>query len=363
MKRKLSIVALLLAGMMLMTACAIPGIVPTAQENNPTTLEKGNYNADMEQLNNTNSSKAYIWPWEDDSITLPPFTGSVTEAGTIHSLKVLAIGDSSSKDSLQFLAKLAIEAGIEDVKVGMLYRNAGGGLDAQWGDFNNNSAAYTYYEDTGAGWVATPDACAQDTLKADKWDYVIVHQNLCLHPDASTYSTLPQFITAIDGILCGGSGDNTNKNPEAKILWMQTWAYEINSRNNLYNHTKYYKNPQTNAYDQTLMYTTAVETIKNKVLSQQKVAGMIPVGTAVQNMREAYWTDGMTHDGEFLSNTGKVMAALMMFKSLTGYDINGMELSDPVFDHARPHLVVIKESVNNAYLNPYAVTTSVYSTN
>jgi hypothetical protein len=33
-----------------------------------------------------------------------------------------------------------------------------------------------------------------------------------------------------------------------------------------------------------------------------------------------------------------------------------------VFDHARPHLGVIKESVNNAYLNPYTVSPSVYDT-
>ena len=79
-------------------------------------------------------------------------------------------------------------------------------------------------------------------------------------------------------------------------------------------------------------------------------------------MREAYWSDGLTRDAEYLSNTGKVLAALMLFKSLTGYDVNDLELSDPVFDHARPHLGVIKESVNNAYLNPYAVTTSVYNT-
>ena len=52
----------------------------------------------------------------------------------------------------------------------------------------------------------------------------------------------------------------------------------------------------------------------------------------------------------------------MLFKSLTAYDINDLELSDPVFDHARPHLGVIKESVNNAYLTPYAVTPSVYNT-
>ena len=77
-------------------------------------------------------------------------------------------------------------------------------------------------------------------------------------------------------------------------------------------------------------------------------------------MRESYWSDGLTRDSEFLSTTGKVLAAVMLFKSITGYDVNGLELSDPVFDHARPHLGVIKESVNNAYLKPYETTDSVY---
>ena len=363
MKKRISIIALMLVLVTLISACSMPSTIQKDSEATPENLQEGNnYNAVMEKLSNTNSSNTHVWPWEDDSITLPPFTGPVTEAGTIHSLKVLAIGDSSSKDSMQFLAKLAIEAGIEDVKIGMLYRNAGGALDGQWNDFKNNSSAYTYYEDTGAGWVTTSDAKAQDVLKAEKWDYVIIHQNLCLHPDNSTYGVLADFVNAIDSILRDGSGENTNKNPEAEIAWMQIWAYEINSRNNLYNHTKYYKNPTTGNYDQMLMYTTAVETIKEKVVPQNNIDKIIPIGTAIQNMREAYWSDGLTKDAEFLTNTGKVAAAVAMFKSLTGYDINGMELSDSVFDHARPHLGVIKESANNAYLTPFAVTPSVYET-
>ena len=101
-------------------------------------------------------------------------------------------------------------------------------------------------------------------------------------------------------------------------------------------------------------------TIKAFVVTEKNIDGIIPAGTAVQNMRESYWSDGLTREAEFLTNTGKVLAALMLFKSLTGYDVNGMELSDPAFDHARPHLGVIKESVNNAYLNPFAVSPSVY---
>jgi len=359
--KKATIVLLVLVLAVLMSACAGPGVTPTPQDITSTNLEKGNdYNANMENVN-ANESKARIWPWEDPSIVLPPFSGETTPAGSIKSLKVLAIGDSSSKDSMQFLAKLSLEAGIEDVKIGMLYRNAGGKLADQWNDFNSNSASFTYYEDIGEGWVTSPEtAQAQDVLRSEKWDVVIVHQNLSLHPDKSSYGNLTELADLINNILRVGEGEN--KNPDAKIYWMQVWAYEINNRNNLYNHTKYYQNPETKAYDQKLMYTTAVDTIKEKVVPQANIDGVIPVGTAIQNMRESYWSDGMTRDAEFLTNTGKVAAAVAMFKYLTGYDINDMAWSDPAFDHARPHRGVIIESANNAYLNPFATTPSVYHT-
>ncbi len=358
--KRTTIVLLVLVLAMMMSACASLGVAPTPQESNPTNLEKGNnYNANMENAINTNETKSRVWPWEDPSITLPEFTGETTEPGTIKSLKVLAIGDASSKDSMQFLAKLALEAGIEDVKIGMLYRNNGGSLDGQANDFKNNTQSYTYHEDTGDGWVTTSEARAQDVLKSDAWDYVIIHQNLSLHPDANTYGSISSFVSSVRNIL-DNDAINANANAAAKILWMHVWTYEINNRNNLYNHTKYYKNPETGAYDQMLMYTKGIETIKEKVLTQGYIDGVIPVGTAIQNMRESYWSDGLTKDAEYLTNTGKVAAAVAMFKYLTGYDINGMELSDPAFDHARPHLGVIKESANNAYLNPFEVTPSVY---
>ena len=357
--KKTAIVLLLLVLAMLMSACASPGVTSTAQDFTSTNLEKGNnYNADMENVN-INESKGHIWPWEDPSIVLPPFNGETTPAGSIKSFKVLAIGDASSKDSMQFLAKLAFDAGIEDVKIGMLYRNSGGALDGQWTDFNNNTESYTYYQDTGDGWVATAKAKAQDVLKSEKWDFVIVHQNLCNQPDSKTYGFISNLVTSIHNILRTGT-DNTNKNPNAKIYCMQVWAYEINSRNNLYNHTKYYQNPETKTYDQMLMYTQGVDTIKAQVVPQKNIDGVIPVGTAIQNMRASYWSDGMTKDAEYLTTTGKVAAAVAMFKYLTGYDINDMAWSDPVFDHARPHRGVIIESANNAYLNPFSVTPSVY---
>lgn len=353
--KRTTIVLLVLALAMLMSACAGSGVTPTTQESVPTNLEKGNnYNADMENLNNTNESTARVWPWEDPSIVLPPFTGNVTPAGSIKSLKILVVGDRSAKDAWYFFPQLAKEAGIE-LKLVVLYSNG------NKGDITNHYSTgntYTQYEYTENGWVTVATNAKQmAVLKTDKWDYYIINNSISSSGKMDTYTSLNYIYSNVK--LEQAKIGNANIKP----LFMQTWAYEINDRNNLYNGFSGYDK------DQQKMFREINNTAKLKVAACSNIAkvatnansnGIIPVGTAVQNMREAYWSDGMTRDAEYLSNTGKVLAALMLFKSITGYDINGMKLSDPVFDHARPHLGVIKESVNNAYLNPYATTPSVY---
>lgn len=359
MRRMIPIIALFLAPILLFTACAMPGGVTKTKVQE--SAQDNAYRAEAENEGEEENGK--IWPWENPAITLPAFSGSVTPAGSIKSLKVLAIGDASSRDAMELLAKIALEAGIEDIKIAVLCKNGGSSLAQQWSEVNFNRPNYTYYEDTGSGWQITQKAAPKDMLQADAWDYVLLHQNIALSGDAESIDNmeskaLSSLLTAVDFLVRSksSSNKNPNKNPNAKILWMQVWAYENNSRNNLFNAFKNYDN------DQMKMYTMGVEAIQSQVITQRKLNGVIPVGTAIQNMRNAYWSDGLTKDAEYLTNTGKVAAAVAIFKALTGYDINGMELSDPAFDHARPHMVVIKESANNAYLNPYEVTPSVYNT-
>lgn len=351
--KRTTIVLLVLALAMLMSACAMPGVTPTTQESIPTNLEKGNnYNADMENANNVNESNARVWPWEDPNITLPAFTGAVTAPGTIKSLKILAVGDASARDAWYFFPQIAKEAGI-DVKVTVLCNN-NSDLSAHG---NSVRTTYTHYENTGDDWVTLGTAVKQaDVLKADAWDYYIVNQSIKNSGKADTYGSLNNlFRTSYLSMAI--------KNKNVKMLFMQTWTYENHDRNNLFNGFKDY------GENQQQMFTAINDAIASKVTTCSNLSkvptnanndGVLPVGTAVQNMRESYWTDGIARDSEYLTNTGKVLAAVTLFKCITGYDINGLKLSDPVFDHARPHLGVIKESANNAYLNPYAVTPSVY---
>lgn len=360
MKRMISIIALLLAPVMLLTACAMPGVAPKAKNSNPTTPEEGNApGAEFEDENNATKGAARVWPWEDSNITLPAFTGTVVAPGTVTSLKIYALGDASTRDSLWFLPEIAKEAGITDIHIAVLCCNhSKTTLDTHWTQWNGNRDAYTQYENKGDGWVTvSTNAAPKEVAKSAKWDYAILNQGIGASGQSGSFAAtnFGNVVQGVSGLLTTKAA-NPNYNRNVKILWLQTWAYEINSRNNLYNSFSTYDK------DQQKMYAAINDAIQTKVLANNKIKGVIPVGTAVQNMREAYWSDGLTRDAEYLSNTGKVLAAVTVFKYITGYDINDMALSSSVFDHARPHMGVIKESANNAYTNPYAVTPSVYDT-
>lgn len=358
MKRMISIIALLLAPILLLTACAIPTVAPKAKNSTP--ADGHDFNADYENENNENEGNTRVWPWEDPSITLPEFTGTVTPAGSITSLKIFALGDASTRDSLWFLPELAKEAGITDINITVLCCNhSKTTLDTHWTQWNGNRAAYTHYENKGNGWVVVnTNVAPKDVAKSDKWDYCILNQGIAVSGQESSYAdtNFKNLVQSVSGLLTTQSV-NPNFNRKIQFLWLQTWAYEVNSRNNLFNGFSSYGN------DQKKMYEDINNAIQTKVMVNTKIKDkIIPVGTAIQNLRESYWSDGLTKDAEYLSNTGKVAAAVAVFKYITGYDINGMTMSDPVFDHARPHLNVIKEAANNAYLNPFAVSPSVYDT-
>ena len=360
MKKRIPLIAMVLALVMMMSACAMPGMITT-----PKNLQEGN--ADMENVNNATETNGRIWPWEDPSIILPEFTGTVAEPGSVKSLKIIVMGDKSAKDAWEFFPQIAKEAGI-DIKISILCMNTNKSQQASINSHRWQSYNYTHYQNTGDGWVTvTANTSRVKPLGSENWQYFVINQCIWDSGKADTINSgdntyLAELLRTVKNEIPGN---------QEKCLWMQTWAYENNSRNNLFNGYKDYGENQMQMYN---AINDAIQScvVNNYYFKQKKEAdkvatnalkdSVIPVGTAVQNMREAYWSDGLTRDAEFLSNTGKVLAALMLFKSITGYDVNDLELSDPVFDHARPHLGVIKESVNNAYLAPYAVTPSVYHT-
>ena len=133
-----------------------------------------------------------------------------------------------------------------------------------------------------------------------------------------------------------------------------TWAYQGNSTHADF--SKYGNNQMT-------MYSAIINTVKEKIKTNTSIDGILPCGTAIQNLRTSYLGDTLTRDGYHLSyTTGRFAAGLTWFRTLTGLSIDELDFSNVAgLEFVAADWEMLKESVNNAYLNPYEVTQSQYT--
>ena len=122
-----------------------------------------------------------------------------------------------------------------------------------------------------------------------------------------------------------------------------TWAYQQDSDHEAF--------PNYNK-DQMTMYNAIINTVQNTVLNVEGIDGVIPAGTAIQNLRGAIG-DNLTADGYHLSDTiGDYTAALTWYAYITGESLDLVDyapasVTDDVFD--------VKRAVGRAIINPYEV--------
>ena len=109
--------------------------------------------------------------------------------------------------------------------------------------------------------------------------------------------------------------------------------------------------------DQLTMYNAIVSAIQERVVSNKYVSGIIPSGTAIQNMRTTYVGDTMTRDGNHLSYShGRYTAAMTWFAALTGGDVEAITWVPTKYPELADDLPVIRQSVKDAIKLPLAVT-------
>ena len=71
-------------------------------------------------------------------------------------------------------------------------------------------------------------------------------------------------------------------NPDAKILWHMTWAYQSGSTHSGF--ANYGKSQKT-------MYEAITGAVKSDIIPNGRINGFIPSGTAIQNLRTSYFGD------------------------------------------------------------------------
>ncbi|MBQ9692790.1 MAG: DUF4886 domain-containing protein, partial [Clostridia bacterium] len=256
-------------------------------------------------------------------------------------LKVLAIGNSFSVDGMQYLWDICRDGGVENVILGNMYIG-GCSLNKHWTNMQSGAGAYKYYKNTEGKWETTEEFSIPNAIKDEEWDIITVQQSSGDSGETETYSALADITAYIQ---------EHKTNPDAKIYWHMTWAYQGDSTNKHF--------PRYDS-DQKKMYEAIASVAQNFVLKNEDIAGLIPSGTAIQNLRSSYVGDTVTRDGYHLSYShGRYTAALTWFAYITGGDIDGitwMSAEHNVFEDIEP----IKEAVKNALKAPFEVTPSAF---
>ena len=254
------------------------------------------------------------------------------------SLKILAFGNSFSKDAMQHLWKIAKSYGVETVVLGNL--NIGGcSLETHYTNMSQNLPAYTYTKNTNGEWENTKNVTALSGLQDESWDIITIQQASDQNASASTYNNLSEILQYLE-----------QKKPkkDTKILWHMTWAYQSDCTKKAF---KEYNNNQIK------MYEAILKRVEDDVLCFDNFVGVIPAGTAIQNLRKTTVGDTLTRDGYHLSyGLGRYVAALTWYCYITGadpFEARFVPLEDQVEIYL--HQEEIAQSVADAISKPYEI--------
>ena len=257
-------------------------------------------------------------------------------------LKVLAIGNSFSSDTTHYLADVAKAEGFKEVLLGNLYIS-GCTLKTHAQNVADDLPAYKFYTNFDGAWTSAEGVTLSYALQSQDWDIITMQQGSAQSGKQGTYE--PYLTDLIKYV-------NENKtNPNAKLAWNMTWAYQTG-----------FEKDQFEAYDrdQWVMYNAICDTVKDKVIPHTEFAYVIPVGTALQNVRTSYIGDNLTRDGYHLNDLGRVIASYTWLATFLGEPLEQVNLTSvsSTLSLGEADKKVIIECVNAALAENYTVTQS-----
>lgn len=225
-------------------------------------------------------------------------------------LRILAIGNSFSDDGTEYLPNLLEAAGIHNVIVARLYIG-GCTLQRHCNGYETGAKDYVYYKSTKNAWVTvSKNATILDGLKDEPWDIVTLQQASGFSGKYDSFIPwLPKLIEIVRKEV---------SNPNASIVWHETWAYATNSTHHQF---KDYNKDQNQMYDEILGCVA-------KLRKDFDIPVVIPCGEAVQLARGTRLNNNgkvpadckvydLTRDGFHLSRQyGRYLAACTWFETL-----------------------------------------------
>ena len=225
-------------------------------------------------------------------------------------MKILSIGNSFSQDAHKWLHKLAKVNGVEFETANLFI--GGCSLETHWKNAQENNAHYDL-EFNGGG--SERKISIAEALELEKWDIITVQQVSSL---SGMYETYEPYLSSLVSVV-------RKAQPDAKMYFHQTWAYEIDS---VHGGFVNYNNNQAEMYHR-------IKDTSEKA-AKSICAELIPTGTVIQALRETvpefdYKNGGLSlcRDGFHLSwDYGRFAAAATWLHTITGKTMNASYFED-----------------------------------
>ena len=285
-------------------------------------------------------------------------------------IKILSIGHSFSKDAMVTYMWDLFEAAGYNTTIAYLFY-PGCSLERQYHYVKDNSASYQEYGYNNNGtWVVKNNACVTDALWDDDWDIVTFQPspdygtgvsydcNLgCNRTLTSDYMHFNTLVNTVRDYLV--SAENPyGPNRDVQFYYHLTWAFATDCK--LWSFTY-------SDYDQMKMYNNFINATKQHVVNNNKIEGVIPCITSIQNARTTWMGDTFNVPGEYnpnkdgyhLNDKGDLVAAMTWVAYFTKKSPMEFKISTPYSD---AEYKAFAESVDNAIKKWDAVTESQYKT-
>ena len=257
------------------------------------------------------------------------------------SLKILAIGNSFSTDSMEYLYQIMKDGGVEEIVLGNLYYG-GCSLDQHYSFAKADSASYKYYKNTSGKWVATESYKMSTALADEEWDYVSLQQTSKTCGLTNSYGKLDEMINIVKAAC-----------PNAKLIWNMTWAYQQDSTHSSF--------PNYNN-DQMTMYNMIINVV-NEVIAPLNFDIVIPCMTSIQNARTSFMGDTLTRDGYHMDYyIGRYILGLTWYAAITGGSVDAITYNPSTGKINADMIKAAKEAVTTAIAKPLEVTQSTVTT-
>ena len=317
--------------------------------NVPIDIERNtNYQVFVSAITDTDCSIAVTIPaWND-------YTSTISQVVTVprppdpykNGIKILAIGNSYSEGTMQYMHVLFQKLGVTGtIKIVNAYISGGSlsqhATNARNG--TNTGLRRQLFNASGTGPSTTTPSSLLQLIKEEPWDVITLQQASDESATASTYNAdLDYLISYVNS--------NMTHNPNFKFGWHMTWAWAKTGRDG-----KWGSNPYNNQLN---MYNGICNAVQTKIVPKLNAGDfdfIIPSGTAIQNARAtALFGDNLNiSDNTHLNALGSHVAAAMWIKTIAGYDFSNLPLpynTGESIDQTKR--TKIAQAVNAAFASP-----------